>query len=79
LTKKFKKEYYEKKLLTLGRGLGKTSRNVLYSEFLKEKGIDQKFSIRGMEADLYIIDELWEANPRDFDLTMPCGPYGDED
>lgn len=30
--------------------------------------------IRGMEADLCVIDD----DSVDFDLTMSCGPYGDE-
>jgi hypothetical protein len=50
-----------------------------YSLLINPKAWDQLVEyendkIRGMEASLAIIDE----DCPDFDLTMPCGEYGDE-
>jgi hypothetical protein len=73
MTKKFMVDKFKKKTHS-GRSYGKN----YYNEFVKSLAEFEKYKadkIRGMETSLVIIDE----DCPDFDLTMPCGPYGDED
>ena len=69
MIEKFKKNYKIQE-----RRSGKSLSTLTYSEWLNYLGVDYAPRIRGMETSLVIIDE----DCPDFDLTMPCGPYGDE-
>ena len=66
MTKKFKKEYYEKKLLK--------SRIFNYFE---EAEIQNRYN-KITENLAQELKDIISQNIRDFDLEMSCGPYGDE-
>jgi len=73
MTKKFMVDKFKKKAFLADRAYGKS----YYNEFMKSLAEFEKYKadkIRGLETSLVIIDE----DCPDFDLTMPCGPYGDE-